>query len=207
MAAATGVGLAAGRYGILWYGSPYVAIVAVIANRLGLRAALLAAAMGIAALHFLFMDADYTWPTRCVAYLSIIAVAVFVARPRPPATTTVYDRGPDLPFTGRNGGSSAEENQQGDRSLHSAGWVYWDVRPSGKWAEDCRVGSEYCRIWINRALHAERVPLLSWIVHDMVRAGRWSGVEAGFTSALEKLALRPTPRAPGSAEPPPQSSG
>ena len=191
VAVATGVGLAVNQFtDHQWYAAPFVCLVGVIANRLGMRSALLASVLSAVALDYLFLPERLSWGTRAIGYVSMLAAAVLIARPRPPSGTRVYDNGPNLPFTGRN------PNGNGG-GLHSKGWVYWDVRPSGKWAEDCRVGSEYFRIWLARATSAEHYPMLSWVLHDMIRSGRWSGVEAGFASGLERAATRlPLPASP-----------
>jgi hypothetical protein len=47
--------------------------------------------------------------------------------------------------------------------------------------------------------------MLPWIIHDMIRAGKWTGVESGFSSALEWLAFRRPPGRSGPSEPPQQS--
>lgn len=65
-------------------------------------------------------------------------------------------------------------------SLYGNGRCYWDVISTGDWAEDCRVGEEYARIWFEASTS---MPPLAWILRDMVAAGRWTGVEVGFIQA------------------------
>jgi len=64
---------------------------------------------------------------------------------------------------------------------------FWQVEASGYWLADCDVGEEYARTYIERA-RQNQPPLLSWIVHDMVRAGpdTWSGIEIGFLPCLAR---------------------
>lgn len=209
MVAMTGVGIIAENAGIVesWYGSPFVALVAVVANRLGMRSALVAAVLGAIAHNYFFaggVPRAFVWPSAAewTIYLSMLAVAVLVARPRPTTATRVYDGGSNLPFTNRTTDTDKDGKPGG---LHSTGWLYWDVRPSGSWPEDCHVGQEYCRIWVSRARRNEPRPLLSWIIHDMIRSRKWTGVEAGFASALEGLALKKVFPPSNPAERPPQS--
>jgi hypothetical protein len=210
IAALTLAGIVAEKYQLVdqWPGSPHVVLIAVIASRLGLRSALLATAVGTPALNFFFLSSaavahawGFAWPTsgELVIYLSMLAAACLVARPRPPSSGAVYDRGPNLPFTRRDGSDGG-----GQGGLHATGWTYWDVRPTGDWVEDVNVGAEYCRIWADRANNAEPRPLFAWVLHDMIRVGRWSGVEVGWASALEAMALKTTTAAP--AAQPQQSS-
>lgn len=192
--AMTGAGVAVNRYAAgdagHWYGSPFVVLVAVLAGRLGLRSGLLAAALACVALEALFFEGPLSLTARALVYPSLFAAAILVARPKPPSTTTVYDRGQNLPFTGRTGDDNGPSDPPG--GLHSTGQRYWDVRPSGQWAEDCHVGAEYCRIWLNRMRNHEPYPIMPWILHDMIRTGRWSGIEAGFASFLERCVRTPS---------------
>jgi hypothetical protein len=205
MVVLTVAGLAVERFLSEWYGgAPAVALVAIIASRLGMRSALLAAVIGIATTDYFFIHAwGLDWPRslgELGIYLSMLAAAVFVARPAPPPAAAVFDRGPDLPFTSRQNG----DNGNPGPTLHGNAWRYWDVQPSGSWTDDCQVGAEYLRIWLNRARSRESHPLLPWVVHDMIRGQRWSGVEAGFASALERAVVT-TQSASGPESPIPQS--
>jgi hypothetical protein len=175
-----------------WYGAPFVLLVAVISNRLNMRAGLLAAILSILAWNVFFdhrtKDAwDISWPTtdELAIYISCILAAILLAKPRPPTTLRTYDGGHNLPFT-RAPGTNGDHTHGG---LHSTGWIYWDVQPTGNWGHDVNIGREYCRMWMSRAKYGEMRPLLPWIVHDMIRGRRWSGVEAGFASALEARVL------------------
>lgn len=202
------LGMVAEHYTLVpqFYGAPFVAVVAVIASRLGMRSGLLASTIASLSCNYLFQGdpphGGFNWPTsgEWLIYLSMFAVSIAVARVRQPPNTRVFDRGPDLPFTSRSDGQDGKPNGGG---MEGSPWVYWDVRPSGKWAEDTHLGTEYLRILDNRFRNSELVPQLSWIFHDMVRMGRWSGVESGFCSALQKLAFRR--EAPHPAEQPQQS--
>jgi hypothetical protein len=55
-------------------------------------------------------------------------------------------------------------------SLHRNGHRYWDVVSSGNWAEDCQVGVEYGRIYLERVKSGEPYLTLSWIVPATGRA-------------------------------------
>ena len=69
-------------------------------------------------------------------------------------------------------------------SLHGNGRRYWGVISSGNWVDDCQVGEEYGRIYLERVKSGEPYPLLCWIVRDMIVAGRFTGVECGFIQCV-----------------------
>jgi hypothetical protein len=198
VAGMVGVGEMAEHFDIVdrWYGAPFVLLVAVVSNRLNMRAGLLAAFLSVLSWNFLFDHQAalghkwaLSWPTtdELAIYISCILAAILLAKPRPPTALRAFDGGTNLPFT-RAPDTNGDHTHGG---LHSTGWIYWDVQPTGNWGYDADVGREYCRMWISRANHNELRPLLSWIVHDMIRSRRWSGVEAGFASALEAKVTRP----------------
>jgi hypothetical protein len=185
------------------FGPPMVLLVGFVASRLGLRAGLVCALAGMISMEFLLYDASFRFMPTSTIKVSIygcsFAAALLFARVAAPTANRVFDRGPDLPFTRRSNGPDEKGNGGG---LHGNGWIYWDARASGKWPEDIQVGAEYARIWAERAMSGESYPRLPWIIYDMIKSGRWSGVEASFASALERMALR-RPAPP--AEPPQQS--
>lgn len=71
---------------------------------------------------------------------------------------------------------------EGDRRTSS----FWNVRASHVWAVDDQIGREYGRLFLNaRQARVPGTPPLSMIMRDMVKAGRWTGVEAGFNAVIE----------------------
>jgi hypothetical protein len=67
--------------------------------------------------------------------------------------------------------------------VHRNGRRYWDVLPSGSWKEDVQIGSEYARIYLHWACKGLG-PLPCWVVRDMIAAGSYTGVEAGFIQGI-----------------------
>ena len=206
VAAMTAVGLGAESFGVVqaWYGSPHVALVAVVTNRYGLRCGLVATMLSAPAWNFFFAAAPkyhFGAPTRSeiTIYLSMLAVACLIApraRPRvdPPR---VLDTSASLPFT-------ADPKDKG--GMHGTGRRFWEVASSGDWADDCAVGGQYARIYLNRIRYREPAPLLGWVIGDMIARGRYTGMEAGFAQGIAEAVLRSSQAAPG-AEPPRQSPG
>ena len=168
-----------------WYFSPYVAAVAVLSNRVCVRAGLIAALISIPSYNWFWMAGRHAWDwpisNELMAYLSMIVVAFLVAprKPKPPDSRRIYDAGTDLPFTNKT-----RSDGRSERSLHGSGVYYWDVQPSGNWAEDCQVGGEYARIFLNRVRASEPGPILGWIIRDMIQKGQYSGVECGFAQGI-----------------------
>lgn len=69
---------------------------------------------------------------------------------------------------------------------------FWCVESSGDWVEDCEVGQEYARLYLDR-VDRDAAPLLGWIVADMMRQDRpISGVEIGFCAGLMNRLRRPS---------------
>ena len=172
-----------------WYASTYVALTAVIANRVCARAAVIATALAAPAFNYFFLAPKWAFQPVTMAeatiYASMLVVALLVAprRSQAPDPPRTVDRGPELPFTGRR------RNGEGDGGLHGTGLCYWDVQPTGNWAADCHLGGEYARIYKDRALHGEGRPLFAWIVRDMIQRGKFTGIEAGFSQALAQSFL------------------
>lgn len=194
----TVIGIAAERAQFVhdWYGSPYVALVAIWANRCGLRCGLTAAVLSTLAYHYFFAG-DWSWVApnhaQLTIYISMFVVACLVSpNSETPNPLRVLDAGHDLPFTRKDGSPNG---------MHRSGRRYWDVERSGVWGKDCHLGSEYARIYLARIVRGEPRPMLAWVIHDMIRRGKWSGVEAGFASAIERLLTK------AGAEPPRQSPG
>ena len=180
--------------GAQWYASPYVALVAVMADRVCVRAGLLSAVLAMLSFNYFFAG-NSNWAfdpvtlPEATVYVSMIAVALFVAPRQPPAgTPKVYDSERNLPFT-----ANETNHNNAKRSLHGTGRRYWSVQASGNWAADCHLGAEYARIFVERTKAIEARPMLCWIVRDMIAEGRFSGVEAGFIQTLGRLYLADGP--------------
>ena len=189
-------GLTAANVLLAWLGvieqgyiSPYVALVAAIANKMSLRTGLVAACMAIPLINNLVFPPFGAFQAvtipEAMSYASMIAVAFLVA-PRLPRHCDVslrreYDAGTELPFTRR-------DHKNGNGSQHGTGVHYWDVYASGVWAKDCEVGTEYARLFLERVKANEPHPIMAWIVRDMVVRGPalWSGIEVGFVQGLAR---------------------
>lgn len=181
--ACTLLGIGAEHSGLVrgWYASPYVLVSVIAAIHGGRKSGYLAAALSMMAFNFVFVTPQYafTFPSieELVAYVSMFAGA-FVAggHAHPPSETSIPStyKGP-LPFV--------REKKDDDQRR-----MFWDVLPSGDWTEDCLVGTEFARIY-SLQIGTRGAPLLSWIVRDMIHAGRFTGVEAGFINSLPIIAL------------------
>ena len=178
--AVTIAGLLAERFAIVpaWYASPYVAMVGLIASRFGTSPALLASVLSALAYNHIFIPPKWQFqplePGEYFIYGSMVLVSFLAAPKGLIAVPTRRKKGaiPALPFTRDGQGNGAP--------------VWWDVKPSGEWADDCDVGAEYARIYAEMAASGAKKPLLAWILRDMIRAGKFGGVEAGFAQAIER---------------------
>lgn len=174
------------------YASTYVGAVGLVANRVCVRAGLIAATLAVLTYNGLFSQEvhfGFRWPTsgEVTAYVTMFVLAVTLAPRAAKLPKAEPKSNPDtpLPFVNRTGKNGH------DNGLHGNGAKYWDVCPSGNWVEDCAVGDEYARLFINSIRrHDDGRPLVSWIVRDMVVGGRFSGVEAGF---IQRLGRSSTP--------------
>lgn len=181
----TAVGVTLKQGGLLtgWYFSPYLLVVGLIANRVCLRAGLLTAALSALSHEYVFagshLSLDWPTPEMLIGYLSTIPLAVVVARRvdwMPPAPMHDTHTSDVMPFT------------QTDRS-EGGSTRYWAVEPSGVWADDVLVGAAYGRVYVD-LLRRSAAPPMGWILRDMIKAGKWTGVEAGFASIVAKAASR-----------------
>lgn len=157
------------------YSSPFVALSAFVSNRVCLRAGLVTSFLSVLAHEFFFVaPLGFNWPSpeHALAYAANFAAAYLVAR-RVPLDTTPRrnDLGAAaLPFVGSTTATPEKS--------------FWVVDGGGgDWTEDCVVGSEYARLYLAHA----RTPL-PWIMKDMVAAGKWTGVEAGFCAVVGRAA-------------------
>lgn len=162
-----------------FYASPFVFLCAVVANRVCLRAGMITAMLSVLAHDYLFAAPYFEigFPSReqLLAYASNFVVAYAVARRIPVSPSAPSDTSRPLPFTSEN-------------SDHTR--TFWAVEASDgdDWAEDCAVGTEYGRIYVDRLRSSGPCPPLAWIVRDMIKRGRFGGVEAGFVGVLARAA-------------------
>lgn len=174
--------------GVLKHGyfSPYVAATAAVAAKLCVRAGLLAAVLSIVCWDFfvvppvLVLSAPSA--SEITAWLAAIAAGLLVA-PRmgkePPPSRPTGDTAGGLPFVRR------KPTPNGIDKHRTASC--WDVQRTGDWGSDDHYGRELGRLWIDRRRSsAEGSPPLSFILSDMLDAGEFSGVEAGFANAVER---------------------
>lgn len=172
-----------------WYSSPYVVLCAVAANRICVRAGVWCAVLSILAHAYVFVGERWAWEwppiEQALSYASMVAVPYIVGRKEKIITPRDGNESGDpavgvqaLPFT-RDGEGDGE-------SRH-----FWYVDASGDWGDDSHLGSEYGRIYLEHVRRSRRGPLLAWIISDMVRKGKWSGVEVGFLSVIGRAAAAP----------------
>ena len=180
--ACTGVGIVTEKIGLVksFYASPFVLVVAMASLRSGRRGGLLAAFMSMIIFNFVFVHPswEFTIPTNeeLLAYISMFLAAYYIGGFQVPQTTNTLARfAGSLPFV-RN--RKRDETDEAPR-------CFWDVTASGRWVADCEVGHEYARIYIERRKRFG-APLLGWIVRDMIAAGQYSGVEAGFMGGIAR---------------------
>lgn len=172
------IGAFAERVGIVrgWYASPFVLGVVYATLRNGTASGYIAAIVSMLAFNFWFVAPvfAFSWPTNeeWMAYASMFGAVIVIDRMRPiqQQVTKAEPYKGRLPFV-------RERDKERDRR------IFWDVQPSGRWLEDCMVGREYGRLYLER-VKSYGAPVLSWIVCDMIRAGRYTGVEAGFVGAI-----------------------
>lgn len=175
-----------------FYSSPYVLICAVIANRVCIRSGIAAAVLSILVHEYVFAAPywEINIPTheQALAYVSCFAAAWCVARRRPEAPPAVPPAPPTaMPFMVKPTTDTATK--------------WWSVEPTNDWNEDADVGAEYARIYLEAAKRS-LIPPLGWIVRDMIRTGRWSGIEAGFCNTVGASALGHRPVGVGHNHPP-----
>jgi hypothetical protein len=162
--------------------SLYVAVVAFISNRVCAKSGLIAAALSV--LQYEWCFADGVWrlntplPEQAFTYVSMCGAVYLVGRHTPPwQPPNVRDQTAEpLPFT-----SISKSDQSETRSC-------WDVRASGLWGDDSKLGLGYGLIYVERLRSPAPAPLLGHIVKDMMRRGKFSGIEAGFLSMVSLAA-------------------
>lgn len=167
------------------YMSPYVAAAGLVAHRVCIRAGLIVCFLTMPIFNFCFSDQSigFNWPKggELAGYISMFVLVLGLA-PRVKAIDEddmpKSKSGTPLPFVSKN------DKPNGSHGAAS----FWTVDPTGEWAYDCRVGAEYFRLWFDLVQKQEPDrPLLCWIIRDMVRSSRFTGVEAGFIQSLAKV--------------------
>ena len=67
--------------------------------------------------------------------------------------------------------------------------VFWSVKPSGDYVEDCQMGRDYGALALEHIRQADFAPLLTWCILDMPRKKDCSGIEAGFLEFFAEIAV------------------
>lgn len=173
--------------GLVEYGyfSPYVAASAGVSARLCIRSGMLTALLSIFTWNFLIVPPVLALSVPSVAeavawMAAIAAVALCAPRIKPGAPAKPVDRKAPLPFV-----RSKTQNGKGPSQDASC----WAPLRTGNWQSDDHYGRQIGRLWIDKRQSGEPgAPPLSFIVHDMIGEGEWSGVEAGFAHAIERAA-------------------
>jgi hypothetical protein len=83
------------------------------------------------------------------------------------------ERVKQLPFVGLTDGGEVE---------------WWSAAPSGHDATDVGLGESYARLAIDVARTFELPLLIAFILRDITKSGRFSGVEAGFIAVIASAA-------------------
>jgi hypothetical protein len=169
------------------YVVPFLVASVLVSNRVSCLAGLIAAVLSILSYDLMLAGAgDLHFPNEIelITYTSMVFLVWMVA-PRQPAAPERPDNGGgtlSLPFTRDDGADSGG-------GMHRNGRRYWDVLSSGSWREDVQVGAEYARVYLHWAREGLG-PLPCWIVRDMITAGSYTGVEAGFIQGITTAARR-----------------
>ena len=67
--------------------------------------------------------------------------------------------------------------------------VFWSVKPSGDYVNDCQMGREYGALALEYMRQADFAPLLTWCILDMPRKKDCSGIEVGFLEFFAEIAV------------------
>ena len=158
------------------YASPLVLIVVLVAMRVGRVGGYIGAVASALTYNYWFvglLHAGFVYPMapELTAYAAMFIGAHIIGGRA--------DAPPHQEGSGRYAGSLPFVRDKDDSTKRD----FWAVNANGIWSDDCTVGHEYGRIYLARCTHYG-APALAWIVRDMIRAGRYTGVEAGFSGAL-----------------------
>lgn len=173
--------------GLVEYGyfSPYVAAAAGVSARLCIRSGLLTALLSILAWDLFIVPPILALKIPSVAEAvawsaAIVAVILCAPRAKPGPPAKPMDRRAPLPFV-------RKKPDNGNGTSHDASC--WAPTRTGDWQADDHYGRQIGRLWVDKRQNGEPgAPPLAFIVHDMIEDGAWSGVEAGFTHAIERAA-------------------
>ncbi len=112
---------------------------------------------------------DYIRPVKKVEYMTEAKIIQL------PKNHAVKNRAeiPNLPFIKKN-------NDQ---------IVFWNVKPSGDYVQDCQMGRDYGLMPLEHMVKADFAPLLTWCIMDMPRKKDCSGIEVGFLEFFAKIAV------------------
>lgn len=67
---------------------------------------------------------------------------------------------------------------------------FWSIGETGDYEADFRLGKMLAERYIDLLASDDFMPLLGVIVQDMIRKGRFAGVEIGFLHLVEEHAFR-----------------
>jgi hypothetical protein len=188
VALTVGIGLGMEWSGLVrnWYASPFVLAVTIAALNTGRSGGYLAACLSTLVFNFVFvrpMGFSVPTPDEAVAYVTMFAAAYVAGRNRIPPESAAERYTGALPFV--------RKKKSEDRSES----CWWDVLPTGRWIDDTMVGHEYGRIYISTLIRTSTPPL-SWVVRDMVKNGKYTGIEAGFCGAIRNALVGKDPLTP-----------
>lgn len=166
-------------------GGLYVIGVGVAAKCASRRAALAVAIVAIAGVNFFVVPHwQFDWPNsnQIVLYLTFIGLA-FLA-------------GQASAVSAKASGGSGGGTKDGLTLANVNGVKYppahVDSDPSA-YAQDCEIGAMLAHRQINEIVINRTPEALIWRLRDIVRAGKWTGVEVGFSSALARHLARTLP--------------
>jgi hypothetical protein len=69
------------------------------------------------------------------------------------------------------------------------GIIFWSVKPSGNYNNDCQTGKAYGELAIKHMIQADFKPFLTWCVLDMPSKKNFSGIEVGFLEFFAEQAV------------------
>ena len=67
--------------------------------------------------------------------------------------------------------------------------IFWCVKPSGDYNDDCQTGNTYGELAIRYMKQADSKSLLTWCVLDMPSIKDFSGIEVGFLEFIAEQAV------------------
>lgn len=157
-------------------GGFYVIAVTVAAKCGSRRAAIIVAIVAMAGVNFFFIPHwQFEWPTinQIVLYLAFIGLAFLAGQASVGSTNA--------------GGGGGSKNALTLANINGVKYqpAHVDSDPSA-YARDCAIGAILAHRQINDIVVNRTPEALIWRLRDIVRAGKWTGVEVGFSSALAR---------------------